>query len=103
YLPSHHLLKLVEINATITVFVDLTNHLRTVSRRALLSQSLHDSVQFMRRYQAVLVEIVQIERVLQFLIVTIGTATGVEFNELVEVNVAITVLVDLLHYASKLV
>ena len=100
---SHHLLELLEIDATIAVGVDGADHSRAILEGDLLAQALEHRVQLTRGYQAVLVAIVHVEGVTELRKASVAVGSAVEVGELLEVNEAVTVGVDLRHYARKLV
>jgi len=98
---SHHLLEFLEVNATIAVGVNVADHSPAVAKGALLAELAEHVVQLLRRYKAVLVDVVEIERVAELLRLVVSGVIAVEVRELLEIDVTVAVLVELLHYAFQ--
>lgn len=97
---SHHLLELFKIHVTVAVGINISDHFPALTERTLLSQPPHDGVKFLRGDDSVLVEIVHLERFPEFL--TVAGAAAVELAELLEINIAVAVAVELRHHAAHL-
>ncbi|KAG5093614.1 hypothetical protein JHK84_049202 [Glycine max] len=98
---THHLLELFEIDVAVAVGIDVSDHPPAVTEGALLPQPPHHGVQLLRRDQPVLVQIVQLERLPE--LPPVATAAAVELAELLQINVAVAVPVQLRHHALHLV
>lgn len=106
---SHHFLELLKVDASVAIGVDRFDHPPAVTEGALLPESLQHRVKLTRGDLPVLVEVVEIEGVFELLVSTgtvalvSGPGAAVKLGELVQINVAIAVLVDLGHYALHLI
>ncbi|WVZ06844.1 hypothetical protein V8G54_020190, partial [Vigna mungo] len=96
----HHLLELFEIHAAVAVGIHVSDHSPAVTEGALLPQPPHHGVQLLRRDQPVLVQIVQLEGLPE--LPSVAASAAVELPELLQINVAVAVAVELRHHASHL-
>lgn len=117
YLPftsgaGHHLLELLKVDASVAIGIDRSNHPRAITERTLLSETLKHGVQFTRGDESILVQVIEIESVPELLVsgfsvgnagIGVRSSAAVKVGELLEINVAVPILVDLRHYALDLV
>lgn len=99
---SHHLLELLEIDASVAVDVDGADHLFAILEGALLAEAAQHGVQLAGGDLAVLILVVQIEGLLQ-LLVAVATSATMERLELLEIDESVTVSVQFRHYPLDLI
>ncbi|KAA8541343.1 hypothetical protein F0562_025306 [Nyssa sinensis] len=106
---GHHFLELVKADVTVAIGIHGLDHSRTILDRASLAQAIQDVVQLGGGDQAVLVLIVELERVpelLEPIVVASSIAQGgaslAEIGELLEIDEAVFVGIDLLHHSANL-
>ncbi|GER48635.1 ssDNA-binding transcriptional regulator [Striga asiatica] len=101
---AHHLLKLLEAHIAVPVGIHGLDHAGAILLGAALPEAREDLVELRCRDPTVVVLIVQLEGLPELLLrraVRIGVAAA-EGGELLEVDVAVLVGVDLLHHAGDL-
>lgn len=96
----HHLLKFLEIDATVAVSIDGLDHLQTIRKRTLDTQRLHHLMQLLGGDPTVPIEIAGFESVHQLLL-TVPAFD--EVREFLHVNKTVAIGVHLLHHLFDLI
>ena len=100
---SDHLLELLKVDISVTIRIDESDHPVVIFDGAFHAQAVKDEVELVGRDEAVLVPIVELERVAELGGSAIFGARAAEGSELGQENEAVVVKVELIHDAAELV